>query len=183
MATMAAAGPALSDVTADPMRPQNSQANGGPSSTVPGGCGYTETDSQLLALQDATPALGQKGGGASTGTAHLGRSVAGAPTKPHPYEYQECTGAAPRKSLQAARVVPAAQPFLLLAPGSGPLAQGTRLRNRPAQWQPHSGSRALSGWKRRQVERRLGEAGRRVDGSPRAKAGRREAASWGRQAF
>ena len=35
MATMVAAGPARWDVTADPIRPQNSQAKGGPSSTVP----------------------------------------------------------------------------------------------------------------------------------------------------
>ena len=32
---MAAAGPARWDVTADPIRPQNSQTKGGPSSTVP----------------------------------------------------------------------------------------------------------------------------------------------------
>lgn len=46
MATMAAAGPALWDVTADTMRPQNSQAKGGLSSTVPGGgSGDAKSDS------------------------------------------------------------------------------------------------------------------------------------------
>lgn len=79
MATMAAAGPALWDVTADPMRPQNSQEKGGPSSTMPGRGGDTETDSRLLAWRNPTPAPRQKGGGAAGGAAHLGRGALSAP--------------------------------------------------------------------------------------------------------
>lgn len=100
---MAAAGPALWDVTADPRRPQNSQAKGVPSSTVPGSGGDAETDSRLLARRDPTWAQRRQGGGTAAGHAHLGRGGGVAPARPRSDTSSERSGAAGPKLLGAAR--------------------------------------------------------------------------------
>ena len=94
MATMVAAGPALWDVTADPRRLQNSQAKGGPSSTVPGGSGGTETDSRLLAGWDRLGAPAERGRSLMRARPPgAGR----APPRPRPRASLERPGTAPRK--------------------------------------------------------------------------------------
>lgn len=99
---MVAAGPALWDVTADPRRPQNSLAKGGPSSTVPGGSAGTETDSRLLAWRDRLSSPAERGEEPRPGPPSWGgaRGWGGAPARPCPDASPKRPGTAPRKPPQ-----------------------------------------------------------------------------------
>lgn len=75
MATMAAAGPALWDVTADLKRLQNSQAKWVPRSTVLSVSHHTETRCRLLAQQHSGLRAPADRGGAAPGHAQRGRGA------------------------------------------------------------------------------------------------------------